>query len=211
MSLTWHAVVQLVVLLNSGWQFFVALAKNTLLCVIIVINLIFVFSLWCMDWVREPLWFNMRAKHFMYFCKNNSKNALPLYHHHPPPGSLCYRPFYLLAGSDFNGSFLLFFFFFFFFFSFIIVILNYCKVDYKVFIIRNNKLIYLSRMKSCLLGWSFHHYSLAQRPISHRIHMFLATLSIICKFGILGIGCVSIWCVSGRGFLFQARATYRSL
>ena len=41
------------------------------------------------------------------------------------------------------------FFFFFFFlllFSFIIVILNYCEVDYKVFIIRNNKLIYLSRM-----------------------------------------------------------------
>ena len=30
--------------------------------------------------------------------------------------------------------------------------------------------------------------------------MFLATLSIICKCGILGIGCVSIWCASGRGF-----------
>ena len=87
--------------------------------------------------------------------------------------------------------------------SFIIVILNYCKVDYKVFIIRNNKLIYLSRMKSCLWGWSCYHYSLAQRPISHRIHMFLATLSIICKCGILGIGCVSIWCVSGRGFLLR--------
>ena len=29
--------------------------------------------------------------------------------------------------------------------------------------------------------------------------MFLATLSIICKCGILGIGCVSIWCASGRG------------
>ena len=43
-------------------------------------------------------------------------------------------------------------FFFFFLFSFIIVILNYCKVDYKLFIIRYNKLIYLSRMKSCLWG-----------------------------------------------------------
>ena len=63
------------------------------------------------------------------------------------------------------------FFFFFFFFSFIIVILNYCKVDYKVFIIRNNKLIYLSRMKSCRWGWSCYHYSLAQRPISRRIHV----------------------------------------
>ena len=100
---------------------------------------------------------------------------------------------------------------FFFFFFFLLFILNYCKVDYKVFIIRNNKLIYLSRMKSCLWGWSCYHYSLAQRPISHRIHMFLATLSIICKCGILGIGCVSIWCASGRGFLFQASATYRSL
>ena len=56
-------------------------------------------------------------------------------------------------------------------FSFIIVILNYCKMDYKVYIIRNNKLIYLSRMKSCLWGWSCYHYSLAQRPISHRIHV----------------------------------------
>ena len=93
--------------------------------------------------------------------------------------------------------------------SFIIVILNYCKVDYNVFIIRNNKLIYLSRMKPCRWGWSCYHCSLAKRPISHRIHMFLATLSIICKCGILGIGCVSILCASGRGFLFQA--TYRSL
>ena len=104
----------------------------------------------------------------------------------------------------------LFCFFLLLLFSFIIVILNYCKVDYKVFIIRNYykyyyyiyKLIYLSRMKSCLWGWSCYHYSLAQRPISHRIHMFLATLSIICKCGILGIGCVSIWCASRRGFLF---------
>ena len=104
-----------------------------------------------------------------------------------------------------------FFFFFVLLFSFSIVILNYCKVDFKVFIIRNNKLIYLSRMKSCLWGWSCYHYSLAQRPICHRIHMFFVTLSIICKYGILGIGCVSIWCASGRGFLFQASAAYRSL
>ena len=94
--------------------------------------------------------------------------------------------------------------------SFIIVILNYCKLDFKVFIIRNNPLIYLSRMKSCLCGWSC--YSLEQRPISRRIYMymFLATLSIICKCGILWIGCVSIWCASRRGFLFQASATNRS-
>ena len=85
-------------------------------------------------------------------------------------------------------------------FSFIIVILNYCKVDYKMFIIRNNKLTYLPRMKSCFWGCSCYHYSLAQRPISHRIHMFLATLSIICKCGILGIGCVSIWCARSVGF-----------
>ena len=52
-------------------------------------------------------------------------------------------------------------------------------MDYKVFIIRNNILIYLSRMKSCLLGWSCYHYSLAQRPISHRIHIFLANLSMM--------------------------------
>ena len=134
------------------------------------------------------------------------------------------RQFYKTPDRRFRPQwfFSVFFFFFFFFglfvcfcfllfFSFIIVILNYCKVDYKVFIIRNNKLIYLSRMKSCRWGWSCYHYSLAQRPISHRIHMFLATLSIICKCGILGIGCVSIWCASGRGFLFQASATYRSL
>ena len=104
-----------------------------------------------------------------------------------------------------------FFFVFFFFFSFIIVILSYCKVDYKVFIIRNNKLIYLSRMKSCLWGWSCYHYSLAQRPISHRIYIFLAIMSIMCKCGILGIGCVSIWCASGRWFLFRPSAIYRSL
>ena len=40
---------------------------NILLCFIMVINLIFVFSLWCMDWIREPLcepnfWCNS------YFC-----------------------------------------------------------------------------------------------------------------------------------------------
>ena len=104
-----------------------------------------------------------------------------------------------------------YFFFLLLLFSFIIVILNYCKMDYKVYIIRNNKLIYLSRMKSCLWGLLCYHYSLAQRPISHRIHMFHATLSIICKCRMSGIGCVSIWCASGRGFLFHASATYRSL
>ena len=125
------------------------------------------------------------------------------------------RLLYKTPGCRFRPQlvFSVFFFCFFFFLlllhSFIIVILNYCKVDYNVFIIRNNKLIYLSRMKSCLWGWSCYHCSLAKRPISHRIHMFLATLSIICKCGILGIGCVSILCASGRGFLFQA--TYRSL
>ena len=41
--------------------------------------------------------------------------------------------------------------------------------------------------------------------------MFLATLSIIIKRGILGIGYVSIWCDSGSGFLFKVSATYRSL
>ena len=126
--------------------------------------------------------------------------------------------FYKTPGRRFRpqwffSAFFFFFFFFFFFllFSFITVILNYCKVDYKLFIIRYNKLIYLSRMKSCLWGWSCYHYSLAQRPISHMIHMFRATSSIICKCGILGIGCLSIWCASGRGFLFQASAFYRSL
>ena len=120
------------------------------------------------------------------------------------------RLFYKTPGRRFRPQW---FFspFFLLLFSFIIVILNYCKVDYKVFIIRNNKLIYLSRMKSFLWGWSYYHYSSAQRPISHMIHMFLATLSIICKCGILGIGCMSIWCASRRGFLFQASATYRSL
>ena len=121
------------------------------------------------------------------------------------------RLFYKTSGRRLRPQwfFSVFFFFFLLLFSFIIVILNYCQVDYKVLNFRNNKLIYLSRM--CLWGWSCYHYSLAQRPISHRIYMFLATLSIICKCGILGIGCVSIWCASGRGFLFQASATYRSL
>ena len=39
--------------------------------------------------------------------------------------------------------------------------------------------------------------------------MFLAILSIICKSGILGIGCVSIWCASGREFLFQATEVFK--
>ena len=68
--------------------------------------------------------------------------------------------------------------------SFIIVILNNCKVDYKVFVIRNNietvyVLIYLSPMQSCLWGWSCYHYILVQRTISHRIHIFLVTLSMV--------------------------------
>ena len=74
------------------------------------------------------------------------------------------------------------FFFFTSSFSFIVVILNYYKVDYKVFIIRLNIYIYniyLSRMKSYLWGWSCYHYSLAQRPIYHRKHIFLATLSVM--------------------------------
>ena len=58
-------------------------------------------------------------------------------------------------------------FLFFFFFLLLLSFLNYCKWDYKVFIIRNNKLMYLSRMKSCIWRWSCYHYSLAQRPISH--------------------------------------------
>ena len=94
-----------------------------------------------------------------------------------------------------------------------------------MFIIRNNILIYLSRMKSCLWavwGWSCYHYSLAQRSITHRIHIFLATLSmmqlphlqtqlILIKISSLGIGGVSIWCASGHGFLLRTSATYRSL
>ena len=120
------------------------------------------------------------------------------------------RLFYKIPGRRFRPQwfFSAFFyssFFFYYYYS------KLCKVDYKVFIIRNNKLIYWSRMKSCLWGWSCYHYSLAQRPISHRIHIFLATLSIICKCGILGIGCVSIWCASERGFLFRSSTTYRSL
>ena len=123
------------------------------------------------------------------------------------------RLFYKTQGRRFRPQwfFSAFFFLLLLLFSFIIVILNYSKVDYKVFVIRNNKLIFLSRMKSCLRGWPCYHYSLAQRPISHRIPMFLAALSIICKCRILGIGCVSIWCASGRGFLFQASTTHRSL
>ena len=121
------------------------------------------------------------------------------------------RLFYKTSGRRFRPQWFFPFFFLLLLFSFVIVILNYCKVDYKSFIIRNDKLIYLSQMKSCLWGWSCYHYSLAQRPISHRIHMFLATLSIRCKCGILGIGFLSIWCACGHGFLFQASATYRSL
>ena len=68
-----------------------------------------------------------------------------------------------------NSIYLFFSFFsqFFFFFFFIIVILDY------LFIFVNNILIYLSRMESCLWWWSCYNNSLAQRPISHRIHSFL--------------------------------------
>ena len=76
------------------------LAVSTLLCFIIVINLIFVLSLWCMDWVRKPLY---EPKFFMYFyyelhrdpgwrlstVKNMFTPAAPP----PPRGSLCYWPF----------------------------------------------------------------------------------------------------------------------
>ena len=54
------------------------------------------------------------------------------------------RLFYKTPGRRFRPQWFFSAFFSFFFFSFIIVILNYCKVDYKVFIIRNNKLIYRS-------------------------------------------------------------------
>ena len=71
---------------------FVGLAKSTLLYFIIVTNLIFVFSLWCIDWVREPLC----VKLFMYnlylelHLDPGLRNGSVL----TPPGSLCYRPFY---------------------------------------------------------------------------------------------------------------------
>ena len=119
--------------------------------------------------------------------------------------------FYKTPGRRFRPQWFFSAFFLLLLSSFIIVILNYCKVDYKVFIKRNNKLIYLSRMKSCLRWWSCYHYSLAQRPISHMTHIFLATLSIICKCGILGKGCVSVWCASGCRFLFRASVNYRSI
>ena len=119
------------------------------------------------------------------------------------------RPFYKLevAGSKLNISS---FFFFLFFFK-IIVILVYCKVDYKVFIFRNNTLIYLSRMESCLGWWSCYNNSLAQRPISHRIHSFLVNdVSVESTTAVANlIGCVSISCASGHWFSFRAGETYR--
>ena len=75
-----------------------------------------------------------------------------------------------VAGSKLSISFLFFFLSFFFL---IIVILDYCKVDYKVFIFVNNILIYLSRMEPCLWWWSCYNNTSAQRPISHRKHSFL--------------------------------------
>ena len=87
------------------------------------------------------------------------------------------RPFYKTWGVAGSKPFFFLFSlnFIFFFFFIIIVILDYCKVDYKVFIFVNNKLIYLSRMESCLWWWSCYNNSLAQRPISHRIHSFLVS------------------------------------
>ena len=87
------------------------------------------------------------------------------------------RLFYKIPGRRFRPQWFFSAFFFLllvFFFAFIIVILNYCKVDYKVFIIRNNKLIYLSRMKSCLWGWSCYNYSLAQRPNSFKKNTYFS-------------------------------------
>ena len=81
------------------------------------------------------------------------------------------HPFYKTWGRRFKTQYLFSFFSHFFFI--IIVILDYCKVDYKVFIFVNNILIYLPRMESCLWWWSCYNNSLAQRPISHRIHSFL--------------------------------------
>ena len=126
------------------------------------------------------------------------------------------RLFYKTPGRRFRPQWFFSAFFFFFFFSssssssfFLLSFYIIAKWIIKCSLLET--IIYLSRMKSCLWGWSCYHCSLAQRHISHRIHMFLATLSIICKCGISGIGCVSIWCASGRGFLFQASATYRCL
>ena len=109
------------------------------------------------------------------------------------------RPFYETWGRMFKTHFfflfsLIFFFFFFFFLYIIIVILDYCKVDYKVFIFVNNILINLSRMESCHWWWSCYNNNLAQRPISHRIHSFLvndvsvesttavANLQVACQY-----------------------------
>ena len=86
------------------------------------------------------------------------------------------RPFYKTWGRRFKTLFFSFFSHFFFFFF--LFVYNYChsrllQGGYKVFIFVNNILIYLSRMESCLWWWSCYNNSLAQRPISHRIHSFL--------------------------------------
>ena len=88
------------------------------------------------------------------------------------------RLFYKTPGRRFRPHWFFSAFCFLLLFSFIIIILNYAKWIIKCSLLEN-KLIYLSRMKSCLWGWPCYHYSLAQRPISHRIHMFLPTLSIM--------------------------------
>ena len=70
----------------------------------------------------------------------------------------------------------------------------------------------LSGMKSCLWGWSCYHYSLAQRPISHRIHIFLATLSKMhLQTHLINIQLKNMLHVHMVCFLFLASATYRNL
>ena len=68
--------------------------------------------------------------------------------------------------------------------------------------------IYLSRMESCLWWWSCYNNSLAQRPISHRIHRFLVNdVSAASTTAVANlIGCVSISCASGHGFLSSGLA-----
>ena len=105
--------------------------------------------------------------------------------------------------GDLFLSFILFYFFF-----------NYCHSRLlQVFIFRNNILIYLSRMETCLWWWSCYNNSLAQIPMSHRIHSFLVNdVSAESTTAVANlIGCVSISCASRHGFLFRAVATCRSL
>ena len=57
------------------------------------------------------------------------------------------RPFYKTGGHRFRPQF---FFCFLFSLSFLIIFILDCKVDYKVFIFRNNMLIYSEAIKSIL-------------------------------------------------------------